>query len=160
MKRFMWARLNADTLFLALLAIFAGALDIYRVQANVVVLIHPEEGPLAIARASCFVLGGLLMLYSLLSGRVNWEVLGRCILIGAVTFQVWRRWIEFGFSDTRTEESLITLLILLFTAWLRITGLFSKDGLSVFLPPKGMTQSEVDDATTMGPDAQPGETVP
>jgi hypothetical protein len=135
--RFMWARLNSDGVFLALLVVASGIFDLIRPETNPIIA---EQGnlnelPLLYLRCGVYILSGLLLLYSLLVANIHTEVVARCMLLGAIAFQVWRRSIEFGWLHIETEGALTLFLIVAGTTLLRVTALFNKNGMVFTIPP-------------------------
>lgn len=139
---FEWAKLNADGLFVALLMIGAGAFDFFLWRENPIILHgnHAEQY-LVQGRALGYVLAGLLLLYSLIAGKIHQEVIARFMFLGAVLFQIWRRWLEFdgmlgGLTATPVLQVVILFIIYAVTSWLRMRVLLAKEGVTFTIPPR------------------------
>lgn len=136
--RFEWAKLNADGLFVALLIIGAGLYDFFLWDQNPIVA-HGnfQEGWLVQARAATYILAGIGLLWSLISAKIHQEVMARFVFLGAVAFQIWRRWLEFGSPMDPAVSSVIVLFVIYAVAsWLRFKVLLAKDGLVFTIPPR------------------------
>jgi hypothetical protein len=133
-RRFAWLRLNADTLFLALLAIGSGVFDLFNPSLNPVVITAPANLYAYYLRCGGYVVSGLMLLVALALMSIHWEVIARFILLGAVAFQVWRRWAELGLSSRFTAEVIVLFTILAITTFLRVTALFSRHGIAFTIP--------------------------
>lgn len=136
--RWAWARLNADTLFLVLLATFSGLFDILDPDRDAVTALALQTldhaSPMHYIRAGAYVTFGLLLLASLLWSSVQLEVIARCLLISAVLLNLgrhvwWLGWLGWGDSETVAQATLLAVLALV-TA-LRFSVLLSKRGLVV-----------------------------
>jgi hypothetical protein len=133
---FAWARLNADTLFLGLLAGFAGFFAIIDPSDDPVMRIYNYVGPLHYVRASAYMLSGALLTVALARGAIHYEFMARSILAGAITLNVYRHAIWLGWGDADTLANVVLLLIITLTSWFR---------LSILLRPGGMTINRADD---------------
>lgn len=133
--RWAWARLNADTLFLVLLATFSGIFDIVDPARDAVTALALQAlaspSPMHYIRAGSYVLVGLLLLASLLWSSLRLEVLARCLLISALLLNAGRHvwWLGWGDSETIAQVTLLGVVALV-TA-LRFSVLLSKRGLVV-----------------------------
>lgn len=136
--RFAWARLNADALFLALLAAGSGLLGFIDPSGPIVdKLGHTTPSYLLVQ--SAYLIGGLLLMWSLLKEWVVGEVTARTVIMWTVAFQVFRMWSAFGFGDPNTTRSIVVFLIVALTCVLRMTVLLSKRGIVVHLPERHPT---------------------
>lgn len=126
--RLAWARLNADTLFLALLATFAGLFDLIEPTRDAVVVARDGALPLFHARAGGYVLAGLVLTVALLTASVRTEVIARCILVGAIALNIYRHVVWLGW-ETDTQSSLVLLAIVILTSGLRFSVLLDQHDL-------------------------------
>jgi hypothetical protein len=132
-----WFSLNADGVFVAWLIIAAGLIDFFTATANPIVQAgHPEEVILVQFRSAGYVAAGVLLLWSLVSSKIVQEVVGRCLFLGAVAFQIWRRLIEFDFFDLPVLSVVILFLIYAVASWMRLHVLLAKEGAIFFIPPR------------------------
>lgn len=128
--RWAWARLNADTLFLALLATLAGLFAIIDGPRGGMTT---EAAPLALhyLRSAAYILAGLLLTGSLLWSSVRVEVIARSALLGGVALNLYRHAHWLGWQDTATLSSAALLVIVALTSWLRLSMLLRKGGVVV-----------------------------
>lgn len=133
---FAWARLNADTVLLGLLAITGGVFDITNPAHDVTVQVLGHATPAYYLRASIYVVSGLLILYALARQHTAEEVLGRLILIAGMMIQTVRTGLAVGWTAPITYERYALLLVVGFVCWLRLTALLTRRGLTVTLPPR------------------------
>lgn len=130
--RFAWARLNADALFLALYAAFSGLFGIYEPGGQIV-------RDLGYATASHYLLhtgylvGGLLLMLSLIKEWVSAEVVARFVLVWSVAFNLGREIYAFGWWPDGVQPFIVFAIVTL-TTFLRLSVLLSKKGLVVHLP--------------------------
>jgi hypothetical protein len=133
--RWAWARLNADTLFLVLLATFSGIFDIIEPHRDAVTVLAlqtlNEPSPMHYIRAGAYVVFGLMLLAALLWSSVRLEVLARCLLISAVVLNAGRHVWWLGWQDTETAAQLVLLAVIALVTALRFSVLLSKRGLVV-----------------------------
>lgn len=132
--RFAWARLNADALFLALLALGVGIFSVIDPTSDPITAIRDQASVLHWAQAATYIAAGLLLALALLRASVHAEVLARCVLLSAVTLSLWRHVIFFGWDATRTERQVVLLIIVVATMLLRFSILLGRDGLVVTRP--------------------------
>jgi hypothetical protein len=133
--RWAWARLNADTLFLVLLATFSGIFDIVDPARDAVTVVAlqtlPLPSPMHYIRAGAYVAFGLMLLAALLWSSVRLEVLARCLLISALLLNVGRHGWWLGWGDTETVAQLVLLAVIVLVTALRFSVLLGKRGLVV-----------------------------
>lgn len=133
--RWAWARLNADTLLLVLLAIFGGTFDILdpdRDDVTALVLqTFNQPQPMHYIRAGAYIVFGLLLLAALLWSSVKIEVYARCLLLAALALNIWRHghWLGWTSSETVAQYTLFGILALV--TGLRFSVLLGKKGLVV-----------------------------
>lgn len=136
--RFAWADLNADTVFLALLAFLSGAFDLYdpgRDQVTVqAIAALGHAHPLHYIRAGSYVLAGVLLLSALTLASVRLEVVARCALVTGVALNVWRHGVWLGLDNTYTIGQVALLAIVGLTMWRRFRVLLNPEGLVVTRP--------------------------
>jgi hypothetical protein len=127
-----WFSLNAAWLIIA-----AGLIDFFTATANPIVQAgHPEEVILVQGRAAGYVVAGILLLWSLVSAKIVQEVIGRCLFLGAVAFQIWRRLIEFDVLNVNVLAVVILFVIYAVASWMRLRVLLAKEGAIFFIPPR------------------------
>lgn len=129
--RFAWARLNADTLFLALLAAGSGFFALIDPYDDAVTALRDVVLPLHYMRAGAYLLAGLALLVTLMAQSVRGEVVARSILIGGVVLNVYRHLTWLGLGNPDTQSNIVLLAIVLLTTWLRLSVLLGKGGLLV-----------------------------
>lgn len=133
--RFAWARLNADTLFLALLATGIGTFDTIDPLRDAVtaqsVAFNGAPHFLHYVRTGVYVLAGILLTVALLRASVRVEVMARCVLFGGVSLNVWRHGVVFGLTDTDTFANVVLLAIILLVSVLRFSVLLGRSGMVV-----------------------------
>lgn len=130
--RLGWLRLNADTLFLALLAAGAGTFNLIDPSGDdVTAAAGGVVYPLHYLQAGSYILAGLCLIYALVRGRVRPEVLARAVLLGGVCLGVWRHVIVLGWADSDTVEAYVLLAIVAGTSVLRLSMLLNPGGLMV-----------------------------
>jgi hypothetical protein len=130
-QRFAWAKLNADTLFLGLLAAGSGFFALLGPDRDSVTALHDSVYPLHYVRAGAYLLAGLVLVAALLAQSVRWEVIARSILIGGVLLNVYRHVSWLGFGDVSTQANVVLLVILALTSYLRLSVLLGRGGLLV-----------------------------
>lgn len=131
--KFAWARLNADALFLALYAAFAGLVGIIHPDGPIVRSIGYATPSYYMVHAG-YLAAGLLLLLALMKELVSLEVIARVTLLWAVAFQIARL---TAFYDGWWPESVTTTIIFGIvgsTTLLRFSVLLSKKGIVVHLP--------------------------
>lgn len=139
---FEWFKLNADGVFVALLMIGSGLFSFFLWEQNPIIQHgNTNEAFLVQARSLAYVGAGLLLLWSLIRGKIAQEIFARFAFLGAVAFQVWRRWLEFdgmfgGLFHPDVLAPVILFLIYAFTSWLRMKVLLAKDGVTFTIPPR------------------------
>jgi hypothetical protein len=132
--RFAWARLNADTLFLALLATGSAAFDFMDPMGDTVSAVVGFVGPLFYAKVTAYLAAGVLLTVALARGSTYLEVVARSILIGGITLNVYRHVIFVG-NEVPTYGNIVLLVIVLLTTYLRLSVLVGKQGFAVSRPP-------------------------
>ncbi len=135
--RWAWARLNADTLFVALLAIGAGIFAVLDPLADAVVAARGSAAALFYVRAGAYVFAGLLLVAALGRESVRLETMARSVLIGGVALNVYRHATWLGWGDTQTQANVVLLVIVVGTSWLRMSVLLNRDGFVVSRPSIG-----------------------
>lgn len=129
--RYAWARLNADTLFLAALAIAAGLLSGLDPAFDRVTAVIGSPSIVHYAQAVAYLGGGLLLIDALLSASVRLEALARAVLLGALACSVWRHALVLGLGETATVGQVVLLAAFIATTWTRLAVIGSDDGLVV-----------------------------
>lgn len=132
--RLTWAKLNADSLFLALLAAGSGFFDLIDPTRDAVVETVGGTYPLFWIRAGAYLVAGLLLMVALVKTSLRLETIARALLGGAIVLNVFRHVAWIGWADTRTHAAIVLLLIYGLTATLRLSVLLGKDGLRVTRP--------------------------
>ena len=130
-SRFTWAKLNADTLFLGLLAIGAGIFDLIDPTRDAVVVARDFAGPLFYVRAWSYLIAGLVLVVALTIQSVRAEALSRGLLIGGVGLDVYRHAVWVGWDDPATYATLVLFAIIAVTTHLRMSVLLGTDGLLI-----------------------------
>jgi hypothetical protein len=125
--------LNADTLFLALLATGAAVVDFIDPMGDQVTAAVGFVGPLFYARAGAYLLAGVLLVVALARGSTYLEVIARSVLIGGIALQVYRHALFIG-NEVHTWGNVVLLVIVLVTTYLRLSVLLGRDGFSVTKP--------------------------
>lgn len=134
--RYAWARLNADALFLALLAIGSGIFTLIDPSIDRVTSTVHAPSFLHYVQAGGFILTGALLLAALLEASVRLEVLARHLLVGFVVLSVWRHAVVFGIWSAEGASQVVLLVIVYVTMRLRLSVLLGDDGLVVTRPAK------------------------
>jgi hypothetical protein len=129
--RFGWLQLNADTLFLALLATGSGIFDLLDPASNDVNNHIGGPTPLFYVRCATYIIAGLLLVYALASDRIRPEVMARAILFGGVSLSLYRHILAFGWHDNQTAPTYVLVAIVAVTSLLRIRMLLNHGGLMV-----------------------------
>lgn len=127
-ERLAWARLNADTLLLALLCVYGGLFDLADTTRDAVVVARGFESPLFYVRAGGYALAGLVLTAALLWASVRAEVIARCVLIGAIALNVYRHAVWIGW-ETATQGQVVILIIVVLTSGLRFSVLLNSHDL-------------------------------
>lgn len=132
--RWGWLQLNADTLFLALLATGSGIFDLLDPTRSSVNVAIGGPTPLFYLRASAYVVAGLVLVYALARSRIRPEVLARALLFGGVCLSLYRHGLAFGWLDHHTAPSYVLVAIVALTSSLRLRMLLNPGGLMVTRP--------------------------
>lgn len=135
--RFAWARLNADTLFVALLAVLAGVFDVLDpaddAAARAVLAETGVPGTLFYVRCATWIAAGTLLFAALLRSSLPLEVLARAVLIGGVALNVWRHGYWLGWGAAAAFQMALLFLVVLVTT-LRLSVLLGARSLVVTRP--------------------------
>lgn len=132
--RFAWARLNADTLFLALLALGVGIFSVIDPASDPITAARGGPAVMHWAQAAAYISAGVLLAGALLAASVHTEILARLVLLGAVALSVWRHGVFFGWDGTRTDRQVALLVFVIVATTLRFSVLLGRDGLVVTRP--------------------------
>lgn len=137
-SKFAWAKLNADGVFIALIIMAAGLFDMFLTEYNPIVAAGKVDEVIFVqARAAGYIASGALLLYSLMASKIRQEVWARFMLLGAMLFQLWRRWLEFHDPLNPAVSSIIVLFTLFsVTSWFRLRVLLAKEGVMFHIPPR------------------------
>lgn len=131
---FVWARLNSDALFLALLAMGSSLFSFLgRYQHDTTLALGHPPLTLYLTMFGYFC-GGAILLYALLRAHIASEIIARSILIAGAVVTVFRDGIIFGWANSDVASDIVLVLILITTTILRTTALFSKHGVSFVIP--------------------------
>jgi hypothetical protein len=126
-----WLMLNADTLFLALLAAAAGLFDLADPTRDDVTAHVGVVSPLFYLRVGAYVLAGLMLIYALTRSRIRPEVWARAVLFGATVLDAYRHGVVFGWADSHTGAAYVLVVIVAVTSLLRLKMLLNPGGLMV-----------------------------
>lgn len=129
--RYAWARLNADAVLLAVLAVFAGFLSGVDPTFDRVTAVVGYPSIVHYAQAVAYLAGGLLLIDALLAASVRLEAVARTVILGALACSVWRHANVLGFAETATIGQIVLLAAFCATAWTRMSVIGGDDGLVV-----------------------------
>lgn len=133
--RFPWARLNADTLFLALLAFLSGLVDMVYPTGDETVAEIGFPTPSFYLRCAMYLAAGLMLLLSLARQHIPTEVMARMTLVVATIFELWRTGRIFGWTDGQhLIPAILLVLVVAGTTYLRLSVLLDPKGLVVRVP--------------------------
>ncbi len=129
-NRFTWAKLNADTLFLGLLAFASGIFDLIDPSRDAIVHASGDPRPLFYVRACAYLIAGAILILALVTQSVRAEALARGILIGGIALNLYRyaHWLGW---ETSTWAQVILLVLIGVTTHLRMSVLLGSAGLRV-----------------------------
>lgn len=134
---FAWARLNADTLLLALLALGAGFFAVVDPSSDKVTALLDQPATMHYVHAGFLTAAGVLLLAALLAASVRTEVFARCLLLGAVALNLWRHVVWLGWDHSATHQRLAVVVIVGLTMLLRFSVLLGPHALVVTHPGTG-----------------------
>ena len=134
MPPFAWARLNADTVFLALLAFGSGAFSLANPHDSATVQALHNATATYYLWAASYMAAGVLIFAGLVKAKIRVEVFGRAVLLGGVAVNVWRTGLILGWGSTACVGGCILFGIVALTGWLRLSVLLNKQGLHVTVP--------------------------
>lgn len=144
---FAWARLNADTLFVALLAIGSGLFAMIDPYADPVladrrvVVDTVQTYPLLFVAAGSYLCGGLVLLAALARASVPLEVVARSVLIGGALLHVYRSAYQISWTDLNTVQTYVVLALIVLTTVLRLSVLLGNKAVIISRPRKEEDQS-------------------
>ena len=131
--------MNADTLFLALLCMSAGAFSMLDPNRSPVVRDLGYVTPLHYLESGGYVIAGLAILLGLANTNLRIEIVGRAIMLAGVVTGVWRTGFVLGWSSSFTKSAILIFIIVAVTSYLRISVLLNKQGLHVTVPGRDET---------------------
>lgn len=135
-----WARLNADTLFIGLLALGSGLFSLFDPYADPIlasrrVVDNPfATYPLFYVLAGALGLSGLILIIALARASVPLEVVARSVLIGACALNVFRTQTFLPWNDPDALRALVLLFMILSTTVLRLSVLLGDKAVVISRP--------------------------
>lgn len=125
--RLGWLRLNAYALLIAGLAIVSGLEGIISPDSLEIVEAVGYPFVTMYVWSGGTLTGGLLMLASLLTRRTLLEALGLAAIISSAILRLSREGLVYGWTSPETIRFGAVVALLVFCAWLRMSGLWPRE---------------------------------
>ncbi len=142
-SRLTYLRLHADSIFLSLLAVYSGASDLARPHnETIAIAVGPPVPPALLAWSAMLLVGGVLVGIGVGTRELRSELLGRAVIIIALTWSASRYAVVLGPFVGDTIEKYIVLAIVILICVMRASAILKPDTIYVVYPGRARPTSE------------------